>query len=231
MILRYSMIDSFLKCPANFYRQYILNEKDFTKSSALEFGTAIHEGIEDILGIGNGIETFNQIWDPLKDEKMIYYRHGWQELRDLANNKFLPNFERLHAKKFTDYTLEKTLEMPFLGEHILQGTPDMIGQYEGELTVTDYKTSGKEYKKQKIDKNPQMYIYAALSRYNGITPTQIMYKVFRKDNGSIQTLKKQLKDTDIDASIKNVENITKAMLHMIETKDLYHNYESCYCKG
>lgn len=225
------MFDSFLKCPANFYKQYILGERDTVKSSALEFGSAIHSAIEDILEVGGGIETFTQKWDLLRDENMIYYRHGWQELRDLAVNRFLPNFERLHSKKFHDYNLERTLQMPFLGEHTLQGTPDMIGQYEGQLTVTDYKTSSTEYKRHKIDKNPQMYIYAALCRNEGIIPTQIMYKVFRKDNGSIQTLKKELHIEDLDAKMKNVENIAKAILHMIETKEIYHTFEDCWCKG
>lgn len=232
MIIRYSMLDSFTRCPANFYKTYILGEKDDSKSSALEYGTALHLGIRAILDGDSGVDNFLLYWNSLKDVSMIYYRYGWQELRDLAVNKFLPNFERLHAKKFTRIVQELTLEMPFLGDHTLQGTPDIVCDYEGLPSVFDWKSSSTEYKRNKLDKNPQLYIYAALSKYNNLTlPKTIGYKVFRKDAASIQTLKKELHIENLDAMMRNVENIAKAMLRMIETKELYHAHETCYCKS
>lgn len=232
MIIRYSMLDSFTKCPANFHKTYILGEKDESKSSALEYGTALHLGIKAILDGDDGVANFTMYWDSLREVNMIFYRYGWQELRDLAVNKFLPNFERLHAKKFTKIVQELTLEMPFLGEHTLQGTPDIVCEYEGLPAVFDWKSSSTEYKRTKLDKNPQLYIYAALSKHNSLTlPMTLGYKVFRKDAASIQTLKKELHIENLDAMMKNVENIAKAMLRTIETKEWYHCHETCYCKG
>lgn len=232
MIIRYSMLDSFVRCPAAFYKQHILGEVDTKKSSALEFGTALHLGIKTILEGGDGGAIFSMYWDSLRDTDMIYYRYGWQELKDLAINKFLPNFERLHAKKFKNFTQEETLSMPFLGEHTFQGTPDLYGEYNNALVIADWKTSSAEYKRLKIDKNPQMYCYAELYRQKyGKLPDKIMYKVFIKSEGRIQTIDKQLTQSVHTAMMKNVENISRAMLHMVDTKAVYHNHESCFCKG
>lgn len=225
------MIQDFLQCPAGFYKRHILGEVDTKKSSALEYGTALHLGIRSILEGDDGVADFNLYWDSLKDTEMVYYRHGWQELRDLANTRFLPNFQKLHAKKYVDIKQELQMSMPFMGEHTLQGTLDCVGMYEGALTVSDWKSSTAEYKKNKIERNPQMYLYAKLYQHNyGVLPTQLVYKVFIKSEGRIQTLKKELTEQYLCNIISTVENTVHAMVHMIETKRVYHNHESCYCK-
>lgn len=225
------MINDFLQCPAAFYKRHILGESDPKKSSALEYGTALHLGIRSILDGEDGIADFNLYWESLRDTDMVYYRHGWQELSDLANKKFLPNFQKSHAKKYRDIQQEITLSMPFMGEHTLQGTIDCVGLYEDELTISDWKSSTTEYKRQKIEKNPQLYIYAKLYEHQyGQLPTQLLYKVFIKSEGRIQTVKKTLTKQYLCNIINSTENVVHAMLHMIETKRLYHNHESCYCK-
>lgn len=230
MIFRYSQIDSFLRCPAAWYKTYILGEAETKKSSALEFGTALHLGIKTILEGEDGIWSFNMYWDSVRDLDMIYYRHGWDELRKLAVEKFLPNFERLHAKKFSDIKQEQQLSMP-IGEHTLQGTFDCLGMYEDELTLCDWKTSTAEYKRNKIEKNPQLYIYAALCKHTyGTLPTQIMYKTFVKSEGRIQTMKLSLSEERLDKMMSNVANIVDSMVYILGTKKLYHNHESCYCR-
>lgn len=231
MKFRYSLLNAFLQCPAAYYKQHVLGEAEPAKSSALEFGTSLHAGIKAILDGDDGISLFERYWNSLKSEDLIYYRHGWQELHDLAVNKFLPNFAARHAKKFTNFIQEETIEMPFLGEHTLQGTFDLAGDYEGSLVIADWKTSTQEYKRTKIDKNPQMYIYAELYRQKyGVLPKSIMYKVFIKAEGRIQTVEKSLTEERQVAMMKNVENIGKAILHLIETKALYHNEQGCYCR-
>jgi hypothetical protein len=229
VIFRYSMLDSFVSCPYGFKRRYIDKIPDTEKSSALEYGTALHLAINTHFEGGDGVEVFKLYWDSLKDTEMVYYRHSWTELRNLAVNQFLPNFIRLHSKKFQDLKLEETIEIPFL-DHSISGTFDAAGMYDGVLTVSDWKTSSREYRKDKIDKNPQMYIYAEIYRHKyGVLPNQLMYKVFRKDNGSIQTLKTELTEEKLKLQLENVSSIIKSMLHCIETNNWYHSFE-CYCK-
>jgi hypothetical protein len=239
MIFRYSQIDAFLRCPTAWYKQYVLGEVETKKSSALEFGTALHLGIKTILEGDDGISSFDMYWQSVKDVDMIYYRHGWDELRKLAVEVFLPNFKKLHAKKFTDIKQEQQLSMP-LGLplvslaspiHEIQGTFDCLAMYEGELTLCDWKTSTNEYKRTRVEKNPQLYIYAALCKHTyGTLPTQIMYKTFIKSEGRIQTMKLQLSEERLEKMMLNVANIIDSMVYILGTKKLYHNHESCYCK-
>lgn len=237
MIIRYSMIQSWLECPKAFYDRYILEKLELEKSAALEFGTALHLGIRNILDGEDGNESFLMYWNTLKDTRMKYFEHGWGDLKDLGEH-FLGNFKSRHAKKFSDFEQEVQMEMPFLyndspgaahGKHTLQGTADYIGMYEGKLTIVDWKTSSRTYKKNKILLNPQMYIYAKLyQNKTGKLPEQIMYKVFNKKDGNINTIVNPLTQLYVDAIFESIEHAATGMLRSIETKQLWHGAD-CYC--
>lgn len=229
MIIRYSMLNDFVSCPSGFKRRHIDGIRDLEKSSAAEYGTGIHLALKTHFEGGDALEVFKIYWDSLKDTKMVYYRHSWQDLRNMAVTKFLPNFIRLHSNKYSNPKMEETIDIPFMG-HTLQGTFDMCSDYEGVLTLSDYKTSSKEYRKDVIIKNPQMYIYSHLYKEKyGVLPKQILYKVFRKDNSSIQTLKTELTLEKLELQLKNVESIVNSMLHCISTGNWFHRFD-CWCK-
>ncbi len=204
----------------------------------------MHLGIRTILNGEDGVEPFLMYWNSLKDVRMTYYEHSWANLKELAADSFLPNFKSRHAKKFSNHNQEIEMTIPFLTnelevdgfatrpstkKHFIKGTTDFFGMYEDTPTVADWKTSSKPYRKNKIEVNLQLYIYAKLVKETqGIIPKQIMYKVFNKKDGSINTLKKELTEKDIDDTFVLVENAAKSMLRVIETKELYHGAE-CYC--
>lgn len=221
-----------------YYRQYVLNEREDVKSIDLEFGTALHLAIKTYFDGGDPVGAYNMYWNSLDFSKFPEARFSPQDLSVLALNKFMPNFIKLHAKKFTDFKQEETLEMDILfddthdtGSHRLQGTYDMLCDYEGVPTLVDWKTSAREYPKSKIEKNPQLYIYAALCKEAyGILPKQIMYKVFIKSEGRIQTLKLELTEEKLALQMKNVSAIIDNIIYMTSNKQFYSNY-NCYCKG
>ncbi len=237
MIIRYSMIDSFLTCPKCFYKRYILGIEDKTKSSAAEYGQAIH------CAIRAHFEGGDMYWNSVKNLDMIWYRYGWQELADLANQKFIPNFLKLHAKNFTDYKLEETIEMPLLDTEekntggtlfsiakriTLQGTFDYCGLYKGALTLVDWKTSTNDYKPTRIKRNHQLYVYSALYKHKyGVLPTGVMYKTFVKSKGSIQTSYNSIDEKTLELHLTNIRSIVISMLQMIESKSVYSNY-NCF---
>lgn len=228
MIIRYSMIDSFLECPKCFYRKYILNQKDNEISSAAEFGQAMHAAIRAHFEDMDAMTVFNLYWESLRHTEMKIYRYGWQDLKDLANHKFLPNFIKLHAKNFTNFKLEETIEMPFLGSNTIQGTFDYCGDYKGSLTLTDWKTSSSDYSPTRIQRNHQPYLYSALYKHKyGVLPQGVMYKTFVKSKGSIQTTYASVTQEIIDLHLNNISLIIKSMLSMVESKNYYSNY-SCY---
>ncbi len=220
------MIDAFLQCPRKFYKQYILNEKDTTKSIDLEFGTALHLAISTHFEGGDPIAAFKMYWDSLDFNSIPSARFDSVYLSSLAISTFIPNFIRLHSKKITNVSQEVTLT-----SNNLSGTFDMLCDYEGVPTLIDWKTSAKEYPKSKIEKNPQLYIYAALCKANyGTVPKQIMYKVFIKSEGRIQTEKLALTDALLDRQMSNVYSIVKHIQYCIDNNTWYSNY-NCFCRG
>ncbi len=236
MKIHYSELDSFLSCPAAYKRRYIDGIKDTEESSALHSGTALHLAIKTHFEGGDPQETYTMYWDSLKNTPMVYYRHGWQELRDLGVN-WLRLFVKMHAKKFTDFKMEELCQMPLFfddvhdnGQIYLEGTWDMYSKYDTAPTMTDWKTSSRAYKEDKLIKNPQLYIYAAMCKHKyGELPKQLQYKVFRKDNGGIQTLQIELTEEKLALQMNNVTSIIKLMLYAKE-KNLYPHTFSCYCK-
>lgn len=230
MKIHYSQLNEFISCPMSYKRRYIDKIPDNEKSSALEYGTAIHLAIKTHFEGGDGIGVFTLFWDSLKDVPMKYWRHDWNDLRDLATNQFLPNFFRLHSKKYSSHKMEELCEAPLFDNVTIEGTFDMCASYDGVLTLSDWKTSSREYKKDKIIKNPQMYMYSHMYKHKyGELPKQIQYKVFRKDNGSIQTLTETLTQEKLDLQLDQVSRIIKTLIHMTETGNFYHTFD-CYCK-
>jgi hypothetical protein len=235
MKIHYSELDLYLQCPQAYYQRYVLGVKDEQESSALHFGTALHLAIKNHFEGEDGLETFRMYWESMKSVDMVYYRHNWEMLNDLAINKFIPNFIKFHAKKYSNPVMEQLCEIPLFmhpmhGQIYLEGTFDMFSEYGGIPTMTDWKTSSAEYKKFKLDKNPQLYIYSALYKEKyGALPKAIQYKVFRKDNGSIQTLQKELTEQDLTRQLDNCTAIIKMMLNS-RAENLWPHSFSCFCK-
>jgi hypothetical protein len=236
LIIHYSAIDAFLACPAAYKRRYIDGIKDEQESSALHGGTALHLAIKAHFEGMNAEETYLMYWNSVKNLDMIYYRHSWEDLRNLGLS-WLNKFTKLHARKYSEGKMEEYCEMPLFfddqfdnGQIFLGGTFDRCSEYDNVLTMTDWKTSSKEYKKNKIDKNPQLYIYSAMYRHNyGVLPKQIQYKVFRKDNGGIQTLTQELSEDKLKQQLDNVTSVIKMMLNS-KANNLYPHTFECYCK-
>lgn len=241
MNIRYSMLDSFITCPAKFYRSYIMPNPVREDSVALRYGSALHFALRAHFEGEDAREAFVRYWWSLKDMNLKYDSWDHQQLSDVTTNVFLPNFIKLHAKKFQNVKMEEQLEAEFFKtfdevahktKHVLQGTYDMACEYEGELSIIDWKTSSREYKADKIHKNPQMWIYAYLyQRKYGHLPKFLVYKVFIKSEGRIQTLKTEVTQALLDQQMNNVENIAKQMLETIESGNYYCNYNSCFCKS
>lgn len=230
MIIRYSMLDEYTRCPASCKRKYIDGIKD-PDTSATYYGRALHLAIKTHFEGDDGLETFKMYWNSIKHLDIKYYRHDWDELNNLAVNTFLPNFFRLHASKYSNPIMEEQCEMPLFDDHLLQGTFDMVSDYEGVLTVSDWKTSTGLYKREKIHKNPQLWLYTALYRHKyGVLPKQIAYKVFVKSESRIQTFTTDVTEEKLALQLDNCYAIIRSLLHSIETNNFYHSFE-CYCEG
>lgn len=229
MLIRYSMIDAFVSCPMKFYRNYILNEAEPVKSSALEYGSAMHLALEGFHEGDDPYSIFEMYWNAIKETNLEYDRFSWQELNDMTKESFLPNYIRLHSKKIKDAKMEETIVYPLSEEHTIQGTIDISCKYDGLLSIGDFKTSAREYSNYKIIRNPQLWLYAWLYQQQyGELPQQLFYKVFIKSERRIQTQKILLTQEKLDLQMKNVSAIVDSIAYMMATGKFYANY-NCYC--
>lgn len=218
------MISTAYECYKKYKLIYIDKVETDTTSSALAFGTAIHLAIEDILTGGDGESLFLTFWSSIRAKERAYIRYSWEDLNELGK-LFIGRFKKLHAKKFTPFKLEDEIQVPFEG-HILQGTPDFIGHYDGKPSIFDWKTSSKEYSHWKIKTNEQMYMYAYLAREKyGFVAEQIGYKVFIKSEERIQTEILPLTNNKLDDMMNNV----KLMIQDLSSRETWPRNPSCYC--
>jgi len=175
------------------------------KKGDLEFGTAMHLGVEMYLRGEDGLAIFRLYWDSIKDEKVEYGRYGWGPLLEMGV-ELLPRFKKLHSKLFKPFKLEERIETT-LGGIGFEGTPDFLGEYDGVPSVIDFKTSGARYEKLRLECDEQMPGYAAMAKEAyGYEATQQVYIIFVKSDRapSIQTLVSPLTSSKLFSTILNM---------------------------
>lgn len=222
-----SKIHDFFKCPKLFelrHRQGVI--PNVGKSADLEFGTAMHLGLEKLVKGEDGLEIFALYWGSLKGTEMGYGRLDYQSLQE-CGEVLLTRFQRLHLKHFTDIVCqEERLEAEFEGLQI-HGTPDLAASYKGETAIVDFKTSGFRYKVERLLVADQLPFYASLLKGKfGVTPAKKIFYVFIKDAKapSIQVLNEPLSAVETGEAVSNL--VCQAKL--IEGTKLFpKNTEQC----
>lgn len=224
----YSALSAAYKCNRYFKLLYVdrLTPK-VAKSADLMFGSSFHFALEEYFTAKvNLVDSFHTYWDAEAD-KLEYGRYGREALESNAKT-LLERFERLHAKKITVSQIERRLYGSLPGGIKVEGTPDILGDFEGLPSVIDFKTAGYRFPKEKIEINEQMVLYAHLAMQNGYTPKQLVYIVFIKGNTpSIQTLTYELKPDHIERVLENVRIQCESLNRMQEENKFSYNSNSC----
>lgn len=205
--------------------KHVLKTVPNESSLDMEFGTAIHVGIKAHYEGKDAQQAFFQHMEANTDG-MEPRRYNYSDLCDLGY-RFLKRFVSKYADDFTPIEFEKQLSMP-LSQSTYQGTLDMLCIYEGKVTLVDWKTSAYPYKLQKIYTNEQIYGYAALAEAEfGIQIEQIMYFVFVKSTGNIQTsIKIPLTRSVLNDMVNNI----KVTIQDLETRTTWPRNPNCkYC--
>ena len=195
------------------------------KQGDLEFGTAIHAALNDILEGGDGVGLFGIYWDSMLHEKVEYGRYKWAELNDMGP-PLLERFIRIHQKKFKPYKMEERMFVK-LGDTDYEGTPDFLGDFEGIPSVVDFKTAGYRYDSRKILCDEQMPGYALMAKEAyGYEAKQLVYVVLIKSSTKpdIQIIKTPLTN-DISRAI--MINIDETTSDLKDRKSFPRNPSSC----
>lgn len=200
MKYRYSGLETAQTCLRKFKEVYI-DGAPSEESTDLLFGTALHAGLQAILEGAPG----NPVTCAVLSTAIDGIKEGRKSIAELTSlgETFLSRFERLHAKKF-DGKCEVALSGK-MGEYEMEGTADFVGIYEGVPSIVDFKTSAYAYPKEKILTSHQMPIYSHLAKQTcGFEAKQIVYVVFCKQDGRIQTLTRTLTPEFLDNHLENV---------------------------
>ena len=234
MIIRHSQIEQYLQCHRKYYLSHVLGQTEERTSSALAFGSAMHSALQAFIEGGDPFVAFSLYWDSVQGQNLEYdHNYDWETLNRIALDSFLPKFLKGPAMKLRNAESEMTLTAPILGEHTLQGTIDWIGEYDGEFTLGDWKTSKSRYHESKIYKSLQMYIYAYLYLKNfGRLPDYLRYTVFVKtDRGLQNNLSIKLTNELVMHRMGIVEEIVKDIVRRVEAKDekVWFPNPGCFC--
>ena len=207
----YSQLSQYLRCPLQYYFERILQLKRPFITSKLVFGSVLHEvlaayhrGIQlgSYLSIDKAERFFQLLWQLREAEELIQYSGETKEqLHDQAMHLIELYFDQPPP---TDVVgVEQALVVPLKtssGEFLekpLVAIVDLLTRESGQLTVTEFKTSGRRYSENATDRELQAtcYRHAVEERYD--EPASVQYKVL------VRTQKPTLQALDIASESLN----------------------------
>lgn len=172
--LSYSQIDTFEQCPKKWTFQYI-DKIDFDdKNIHLDYGSAVHKGLENAflelktdkkLNEEDLLQTVSKLSSDYEwgDKDKELFRYAMNDMnRLIAYEGF---YERVKDKDIVGVEDEFNLKIPTMlfGESTditIKGYIDLIYRDDdGKLVVVDHKTSNKKFDKNKRRSNLQIPIY------------------------------------------------------------------------
>lgn len=186
-----SSINDYIDCGLLYKFGRILKLKPEFRSDAMEFGSAIHlvlaeyyqmKMIGEELSAKDLHDLFEKHWGNLAEGKdEIQYQEGKSfETLLLEGKELLTTF---YHKLPRDNRYQVTaIEEPFsfkLSDIQIPiiGAMDMIEEDDsGTVIITDFKTSGRAYSRDEVDKNFQLTLYQMAARHNGYGDREILLR-------------------------------------------------------
>jgi CRISPR/Cas system-associated exonuclease Cas4 (RecB family) len=231
--LSWSRLNAYLQCPRKFFYNYVEQRSHERTSAALVFGSGLHRAFE-------AMNEYRLISDhPLPfDEVLGAYAAGWRIESDGKNIEFGKNesnaslndlAERMLKAFVTHQTTLDSKNKVVAVEHeasfaLIPDAPPFVARLDlvelssdGDLVITDYKTSRSLYNEQKIrDAWPQVIAYSAaampLLRELGakrVVPQLIV--VTKAKAPKVQIIRPQATQDDVERLKKLAQEVWKAI--------------------
>lgn len=216
--LSWSRLQTYLQCPKKFNFHYMEKRPHERTSSSLIFGSALHHAIEqinesrlafDILpNVETAMQSFKESWETESAGKTLHYgkNETVESLVMQAERMLTAYLEHQSQQQGSqiiavehEATFTLTSELP-----LFQTRLDLIELRDGDLVITDYKTSKSPYTEDKIREAwPQVIAYSAaampLLRALGakrIVPQLVVITKARRPK--IQVIRPQSSQADVD---------------------------------
>lgn len=237
----YSQIESYLQCPQQWYRRYVLGERTLITSIALAYGSSIHQTIEWFYkhGMKASEKDLIDTWEDYAFLQNIPYTNEEDKARDrLDAYSCIRWLLSVYSKPIDHLTpLELALregeivgvEEPFVlpyklpltttvdgkdyNEVVLNGSIDMHVKTKDGHIIIDWKSGKKLFDNNKLNTNLQHPIYSfyVLRKYNEGLPARNYY-VFTR------THEYQVVNVDVNRVKNSVDILTKTFGDMYDFK-------------
>ena len=185
-----SAVSDYLDCSLLYKLGRVDKIKPAFIPDAMEFGSAIHLVLAEInqqrmVGVNLSVkqiqESFEKHWTKLaKDKKEIKYTEGKSfEILMLEGKELLSTYYHKRPNDgFNVIGVEESFSVHLKGCPVpIIGAIDLLEEdSSGTIVVTDYKTTGRAYSSDEVDKNFQLTIYQIAVKQNGFSDREILLK-------------------------------------------------------
>jgi hypothetical protein len=238
-LFNYSSLSAAYQCQ-QYYKYTYIDGLKTPQNGDLAFGSAVHFAVEQsLMNEEDPVADFQVYWENVKKQDLKYGRYKHDDLSNMGEI-FVSRFHNKYRKRIEPRLVEQELHTD-----TFRGTPDCVGEYEGVMSVIDFKTSSTRYNASRAFLSEQMHLYAHLAKETqGIDVKQLVYVVFLKSNTSpiIQVVseefnaehaKRLLDNTKLqrdDLLKKEVDNtpFSRNLSNCIHGEFKCHFYDKCW---
>ena len=175
-------LESYAKCPFSYLLGFLLDIDDFKENIFTYIGNVTHRALEVFLKTGDyNLETIMNEFNFPEDEAYKY--EVYQEvIRDNVEMIKTVVHDFHQSTSFNKILTEHSIKQPFDEVFNLSGIVDkvMFDETYKYFLVVDYKYSGKDFKREDLDKDYNiqlpLYLYALKKKYNEYQPAAMLYQ-------------------------------------------------------
>lgn len=223
----YSAISQYLSCPLRFYFQRVIGLPQQSVSSSLVLGSAVHAALaeyhrnvqqDEPTDTAKLHRIITDSWNKRESETRVSYRNGGNQADLLAQAVALIETYLQEPPPQNIIGIEQEIIAPIhnsQGEYLetpLVAVADLITEDNEELTIREYKTSGRTYGEMEAETSlqPTCYVNAVQEAFG--QPAAVEYTVLVKTKTpKVQRLRTVRTDEDLGRLGEIVETIERAV--------------------
>ena len=223
----YSQVSQFLRCPLQYYFERVAKLPKPFVSSGLALGSVVHQTLAELhrgiqagraLGVDQLRACLRQAWGDLENRQPIQFRDDEDGTKLVEQATALLELYIREPLPECVVAVEEPLLVPLLDsrgqalEKPLLAIPDLITRDAGELTVQEFKTSGRRFGELEAEASLQAscYAHAVQDRYD--EQPRVRYTVLVKTKTpQIQHLETIRNDADVTRLGDIVQSVERAI--------------------
>ena len=239
----YSQVSQFLRCPLSYYFDRIAKLPKPFISSGLALGATVHHALAEyhrsiqenrILGPEQVHDVLMATWDEMENREPIQYKDSEDRTKSVDQAVALLDLYLKEPIPACVVAVEEPLLVPLFNSHgdalekPLLAIPDLITRETEELTVREFKTSGRRYGEVETDASLQAscYAHAVQDRYD--EQPRVRYTVL------IKTKTPQIQHLETvrnEADVVRLGDVVQAVDRAIQAEAFYPVESPMNCSG